>query len=89
MAAGAGVGAVVGVGPSHGLPDGKLAGGPDGADGDRDGVPVGHGADHVTPWRRDFMADASSGGGCAAHGDRAGFSSTGADEIRPPPGLTC
>jgi hypothetical protein len=73
----AGVGAVVGVGPPHGLPDGKLDGDP-GGDLDGDGVPVGHGVDHVTLRRLDFMAaDASSGGGSAARGDHAGFSSTG------------
>jgi len=77
-AAGAGVGVVVGVALSHGLPDGKLAGDLLGG-GDLDGVPVGHGVDRVTSRHPDFTeADASSGGGSAAHGDHAGFSSTGA-----------
>lgn len=74
----AGVGVAVGVGAPDGLPDGKLDGDPHG-DLDGDGVPVGHGVDHVTSWRLDFMeADASSGGGSAARGDHAGFSSIGA-----------
>ena len=85
----AGVGAAVGVGPPHGLPDGKLDGDP-GGDLDGDGVPVGHGVDHVT--YQDFMeADALSGVGSAAHGDHAGFSSidAGNKDSGPSLGLTC
>lgn len=90
-----GVGAADGVGPPHGLPDGKLDGDPHGdprGDLDGDGVLAGHGVDHVTLRRLDFMAaDASSGGGSAARGDHAGFSSTGAGNKRSGPilGLTC
>jgi hypothetical protein len=66
--------AVDGTGVVDGALDGALAGGPLG-DLDGDGVAVGDGADHVSSWRRDFMAaDVSSGVLSLVHGDRVGFS---------------
>jgi hypothetical protein len=61
---------------ADGVPAGELAGDPDG-----DGIAVGDGADHVSSWRRDFMAaDVSSDVLSLVRGDLDGFSSTGAGD---------
>ena len=69
--------AAAGVGVADGRPGWQVGWGPAGdLDGDAGAVgPDGHGADHVSSWRQDFMeADASSGVLSVARGDRAGFS---------------
>jgi len=59
-----------GVGAVDGAQVGALVGGPDG---DLDGDGVGDGVHQVSWWRRDFTeADASSGVGSSARGDRVG-----------------